>query len=289
MDEIPPEVLAGLTIYNMPPSPPLWDSVGIFYICFGSIWTAIVASGMVFCWLNRESPVLRHRGLPLSMAAITLLHIYWCMAQVVYPVGRALPTVLAYDIQYFAMGIYFPLGIALFQAANSRFLHVAKLQKQYVHGGITRSKKHSGCDGAETSWLCRLRNTERINKIMAVIGVGMAFQCLLTIGMWFACAKYHPTYGIDGTQIRGGTFPEQLIDLGRGWEWWPSVVWQVIWTWMVAPYLLWHAWGIRDTMGWRAQTIGCCVSGLHATPMFLISSYVPAFYPVNMYYAPSQW
>jgi hypothetical protein len=28
---------------------------------------------------------------------------------------------------------------------------------------------------------------------------------------------------------------------------------------------------------------------LHATPMFLIASYVPAFRPVNMYYTPSQW
>lgn len=28
----------------------------------------------------------------------------------------------------------------------------------------------------------------------------------------------------------------------------------------VAPILIWRAWGIRDTMGWRTQTIGCCIS-----------------------------
>lgn len=27
-----------------------------------------------------------------------------------------------------------------------------------------------------------------------------------------------------------------------------------------APILIWRAWGIRDTMGWRTQTIVCCVA-----------------------------
>lgn len=107
--------------------------------------------------------------------------------------------------------------------------------------------------------------------------------------MWLVCKKYHPTYGVPGTEIRGSTLPEQIIDLGRGWEWWPSVVWQFIWAWIIAPILLWRAWGIRDTVGWRAQTIACCICSLHATPMFLIASYVPAFYKVNAYFAPSQW
>lgn len=53
--------------------------------------------------------------------------------------------------------------------------------------------------------------------------------------------------------------------------------------------MIFRAWNIRDTMGWRAQTIGCCLSSLHATPMFLIASYVPAFDKVNAYFPPSQW
>ena len=117
----------------------------------------------------------------------------------------------------------------------------------------------------------------------------MNFQFVLAVGMWLACKKYHPTYGVPGTEIKGATLPEQVIDLGRGWEWWPSVVWQFIWAWIIAPILLWRAWGIRDTVGWRAQTIACCICSLHATPLFLIASYVPAFYKVNTYFAPSQW
>jgi ribose/xylose/arabinose/galactoside ABC-type transport system permease subunit len=65
-------------------------------------------------------------------------------------------------------------------------------------------------------------------------------KILLTIGMWLACRKYHPTFGIPGTEIQGTTFPEQLEDLGRGWEWWPSVLWQLIWTWIVSFFFLIH-------------------------------------------------
>lgn len=96
--------------------------------------------------------------------------------------------------------------------------------------------------------------------------------------MWLLCRKYHPTFGLLGTEMKAQTLPAQIVELGRGWEWWPSVLWQLIWAWIVrhklgslhrllademaqvAPVLIWRAWGIRDTMGWRTQTIGCCLS-----------------------------
>ncbi|KAF5025125.1 hypothetical protein F66182_2826 [Fusarium sp. NRRL 66182] len=282
MDSIPP----GITVYNIPPSPPNWDRVGVFYVSFCAIWTALVFAGMAFCWVNRRNPILRLRGLTLSLFAITFLHLYWILGQITYPIGATMPLVLAYDVQYFFMGIWFPLGIALFHASNSRFLYVAKRQKRFTSHHL---QMRTGCNGSRSSWLCRLRNMDYTNKIMIFIGFGMVFQVLLTVGMWLACRKYHPTFGIPGTELRGATLPEQLVDLGRGWEWWPSVLWQVAWTWIVAPVLIWRAWGIRDTMGWRTQTIGCCISNLHATPMFLVASYVPAFAKVNMYFSPSQW
>ncbi|OBR04536.1 Integral membrane protein [Colletotrichum higginsianum IMI 349063] len=282
-----PVALAGLTIYNLPPMPPKWDSIGIFYITFCATWTAIVLAGMAFLWANRANPILKIRGLPLAFGSIIFLHLYWCMAQITYPIGGTMPVVIAYDVQYFVMGIWFPLGIALFHASNSRFLHVAKLQRLHFVGSGAHVRR--GCNGAKTSWLCRFRNMDYGKRLMIFIWIGIIAQCLLTTGMWLACKKYHPTFGIPGTEIRGATLPEQLIDLGRGWEWWPTVLWQFVWTWIVAPILIWRAWGIRDTMGWRTQTVGCCLSSLHATPMFLIALYVPAFDKINMYFTPSQW
>ncbi|EFY92608.1 hypothetical protein MAC_01244 [Metarhizium acridum CQMa 102] len=278
--------LLHMSIYDMPTSPPLWDKVGRFYIGFCCTWTFLVLSGMVFCVVNRNKPTLKIRGLPLSFGSIILLHSYWILAQITYPIGRSIPVILAYDIQYFFMGIYFPLGIALFHASNLRFLHVAKLQKQFTN---PQHRVVPGCNGARTSFLCRVRNMNYTAQTMLFIGIAMVAQVFLAVGMWFACKKYHPTYGLPGTQIKGDTLPEQLVDLGCGWEWWPSVLWQVDWTWIVAPYLIWRAWGIRDTMGWRTQTIGCCLANLHATPMFLIASYLPAFEKVNLYFTPSQW
>ncbi|KAF9873810.1 integral membrane protein [Colletotrichum karsti] len=285
-----PAALASLTIYNLPPSPPNFDSLGIFYLTFCATWTALVIAGMVFCWVNRRSPILRLRGLPLSFAAIICLHLYWILAQITYPIGGTMPVVLAYDVQYVVMGTWFPLGIALFHASNSRFLHVAKLQKLHFTGTGEGSRRgRAGCDGSRTSWLCRLRNASYTKRIMVPIGICMIVQVLLTIAMWVSCKKYHPTFGIPGTEIRGSNIMEQMEDLGRGWEWWPTVLWQFVWAWIVAPTMLWKAWSIRDTMGWRTQTVGCCLASLHATPMFLAASYAPAFAKINPYFPPSQW
>ncbi|KAG5993331.1 hypothetical protein E4U43_003535 [Claviceps pusilla] len=282
-----PEMLAQLTIYNLPPSPPNFDSIGRFFIAFGSTWTFLVFAGMIFCIFNHKNPILKIRCIPLSFGAILMLHCYWVLAQITYSVGMTMPIVLAYDIQYFFMGIYYPLGMALFYASNLRFLHVAKLQKQFTHPEL-RAREQKG-HGDRTLLLFHMRNWGYTARVMFWIGIGIIFQIFLTIVMWFACRKYHPTFGLAGTEIKGSTLPEQLADLGRGWEWWPSLVWQLVWTWVVAPYLIWRSWGIRDTMGWRTQTIGCCLASLHAVPMFLIASYVPAFQNVNPYFSPSQW
>ncbi|KAL7794276.1 putative GprK-type G-protein coupled receptor protein [Trichoderma ceciliae] len=278
--------MAAVSVYTLPPSPANWDKIGVFYISWCASWTTLLIASMAFCWFNRHLPVLKIRGLPLSFSAIAFLHVYWILAQITYPIGATMPLVLAYDIQYFFMGIWFPLGIALFHASNLRFLRVARLQKQFTHPA---RRVDPVCNGAQASWLCRLRNLDYTKRSMFLIGLGIVIQVLLTVGMWLACRKYHPTYGIPGTELGGATIPEQLVSLGRGWEWWPSVLWQVVWTWIIAPFLIWRAWGIRDTMGWRAQTIGCCISNLHATPMFLISSYVSVFEKVNQYFTPSQW
>ncbi|KAG6260732.1 hypothetical protein E4U49_004574 [Claviceps purpurea] len=284
-----PEALPSLTtIYNFPPTPPKFDPVGTFYIAFGASWTLLVVAGMLFCALNHDNPVLKIRCIPLSFGAIILLHSYWILAQVTYSVGMSMPIVLAYDIQYFFMGVYYPLGMALFHASNLRFLRIAKLQRHFARSEVRRREERSR-EGGVLSGFRRVRGWEYTAQVMFWVGLGISVQILLTIVMWLACKKYHPSFGMPGTEIKGSTFPEQLVDLGRGWEWWPSLLWQLVWTWIVAPYLIWQSWDIRDTMGWRTQTIACCTASLHAVPMFLIASYVPAFQKVNVYFAPSQW
>lgn len=173
----------GLTIYNFPPQPPRWDRVGIFYITFCVTWTLVVAVGMVFCWINRDLPILRVRGLPLAFGSVIFLHIYWILAQITYPVGGSMPATVAYSVQYFVMGTWFPLGIALFHAANLRFLRVAKLQRKFAYP--TKSR-HVGCNGSSSSWLCRIRNMEYTRKVMLFISAGMVVQVRNSLSQWLS-------------------------------------------------------------------------------------------------------
>lgn len=82
----------------------------------------------------------------------------------------------------------------------------------------------------------------------------------MTFFMFIISRKFHSSFGIPGTEVTG-TAMEQKTEQGRGWEWWPSVFWQIFWAWIVAPIILWRARGLRDTQGWRIQTIACCISG----------------------------
>lgn len=77
--------------------------------------------------------------------------------------------------------------------------------------------------------------------------------------MFLVSKKFHPSFGVSGTEVTGS--PNEIkVESGRGWEWWPSVFWQCFWAWIVAPIILWQARGLHDSLGWRFQTIACCVS-----------------------------
>ena len=166
---------------QLPQLPPNFDAAGVFYVAFCATWTSLVLGGMVFLCLNRRNPIIRIRGLPLSLTSISFMHLYWILSQLVYPVGRTMPIVLAYDVQYFFMGIWFPLGIALFHASNSRFLYVAEKQKQFAYASHRRGL--SGV-GAKACWACRLKCLPRPTKVLIYIALGMVVQvcCVSSCG-----------------------------------------------------------------------------------------------------------
>ncbi|KAH8649593.1 hypothetical protein BGZ61DRAFT_524700 [Ilyonectria robusta] len=257
------------------------DGLGIFWITFALSWTFIVAGGMIFLWRRRDMPMLRIRGLPLSFLAITLLHLYWGAVQT----GYVWFPLAAPEIEFWIMSVYLPCGIALFHASNSRFLYVAKTQKELF---ASDTASIISTPAKTKSFLRRFQSLNYTQKILIFVGAGMAFQLLLTLFMFLISRKFHSSFGIPGTEVTG-TEDAQKSQMRRGWEWWPSVFWQFFWAWIVAPYILWEARGINDTQGWRTQTIVCCLSSLHATPMWLVALYVPAMSAVNKYWIPPQW
>lgn len=108
-----------------------FDAVAIFYITFAAVWTVLLFGGMAFLTIKRHTPFLQIRGLPLTFIAIFFLHCYWVIVQIGYVTRPLSPE----QVEYWVMGIELPFGIGLFQAANTQFLHVAKMQRRYALGG----------------------------------------------------------------------------------------------------------------------------------------------------------
>ncbi|EXF75641.1 hypothetical protein CFIO01_04574 [Colletotrichum fioriniae PJ7] len=259
--------------------------VAVFWLAWGGLWTVLLVCGMAFLFVNRKMPFLRIRGLALSFGAVTMLHLYWLSVQIGLAIGQFVPD----GAEFWVMGLYLPFGIALFHASNSRFLHIAKAQRKYADKPLTQSNSQlDASNGPEKTLTGKFRKLDYTTKMLAVVCTGMLVQLLLTVVMYLVSRKYHPSFGIPGTEVTG-TPAEQKVEMGRGWEWWPSVFWQFLWAWLVAPVILWKSRGIQDTQGWRLQTIACSIASLHATPMWLVALYVPAMAPVNAYFIPPQW
>ncbi|KAJ5437866.1 uncharacterized protein N7458_008864 [Penicillium daleae] len=233
--------------------------VSIWWVCWTGIWTAVVGLGMVFLVIHRNSTPLRLRGIGLSLSAVILLHLYWITVQLGLLIGPLAPG----NAEFWIMGTLLPCGIALFHASNSRFIHVANLQKRYTrpnsrlvglpYGNTVFEPK--GSKGLAD----RFRRLDYTTKSLITVGFAMLLQIFLTTLMYIISRKWHSSWGIPGTEIHG-TAMEQKTEMGRGWEWWPGVFWQFFWSWIVAPVVLWKSRDIHDTHGWRVQTIGCAVA-----------------------------
>lgn len=159
-------------------------AVGIFWIVFACTWTLILALGMSFLYVRRDMPMLRIRGLPLSFGAVILLHMYWIAVQTGYVYGPIFPPAA----EYWIMGVWFPFGIALFHASNSRFLYVAQAQKRFVPAKKLDDDEISVRTKNPKSLYGVYKSLDYTNKMLVLVTLGMAFQvfalvvaCLLVV------------------------------------------------------------------------------------------------------------
>lgn len=185
---------------------PRTDALAIFFIALSVLWTLLVAAGAAFLIVRRHIFVLRARGLWLSLASIALLHLYWLSVQLGYVLWPLYPE----NAEYWIMGTWLPCGVALFHASNSRFLHVARAQRRFA--GEAEVKNEGKAKGV----LARFKALEYNRKAVVLVGMGMALQILLVALMYILSRKWHPSWGIPGTELSG---EHRGRDLGRGWEW----------------------------------------------------------------------
>ena len=78
------------------------------------------------------------------------------------------------------MSIYLPLGIALFQAANTQFLYHASRQRQFAHVGSLEDRETINIEQAQelsnSRWKRLVASSRRANSILLFIGGGLAVQ-----------------------------------------------------------------------------------------------------------------
>lgn len=265
------------------------NGIGIWWICWTTGWTLLLLWGMGFLIYQRRMPMLRIRGIGLSLSAISLLHLFWISVQLGYVLGPLYPG----DTQYWIMSTYLPLGIGLFHASNTRFLHVAQRQKQYIDRADVLNASTAAKLSDDGGILSRFRRLDHTTKV--VILVGSRANNGPRSYSWQSSCFSSPANGIvhgasqaprflapkwskrskwaeDGngefvlqttSALRASMKLDSVgrlgsdIDINR----WPSVLWLLFWAWIVAPFTLWRARDIRDTQGWRTQTIWCAISG----------------------------
>ncbi|CAA9962758.1 hypothetical protein PTMSG1_06132 [Pyrenophora teres f. maculata] len=267
------------------------DRLGWTYVSIFIVWNVLLASGLTFLWLNRQHPTLRMRRLPVLFTGIISLHIYGNICCLAYPFGAAFPC----SVVFWMMSIAVPLGMALFHASNSQFLHLASRQKRFAH--MSSLKDHEPIDEkkaqevSNSRWKRIMKGVERadnIERTLIFIGMGMIAQVALVLFVFLASEKFHPGFGIFDYTIKG-TGMEATANCVKGWEWWLSIVWQLFWSWVYAPWILFKSRSIKDVHGWRLQTICCCLVGLPASPLWLAGLYAPQFAPFSAVFPPPVW
>lgn len=153
------------------------NGIGIWWICWTIGWTLLLLWGMGFLIYQRRMPMLRIRGIGLSLSAISLLHLFWISVQLGYVLGPLYPG----DTQYWIMSTYLPLGIGLFHASNTRFLHVAQRQKQYIDRADILNASTATKLSNNGGILSRFRRLNHTTKVVILVGSGMFFQVSASI------------------------------------------------------------------------------------------------------------
>lgn len=154
---------------------PRMDKVGIFFICWTAIWSVLLLWGMGFLIRHRRMSMLKVRGIWLSLASVLFLHLYWGSVQLGYVLGPLYPN----SCEFWIMSIYLPLGIGLFHASNTRFLHVAQRQKQFIDKTDSPNNVVSYKSSKVGDILGRFRELDHSAKAVVLVSAGMFFQVSL--------------------------------------------------------------------------------------------------------------
>ena len=163
--------------YNM-------DGLAKFYIAINVLWTSILLCGVTCLVLLRNLTFIRIRNVALAASAVLSIHVYLVFVLMVYPLNGRYPC----SFEYWIMSIYFPIGVALFQAQNVQLLDLSCLQKQLMVAPVMRPAKHMPARRGLAGWRDRWRQMSLVSRTYVCTGVGIIVQvglplCALSLSL----------------------------------------------------------------------------------------------------------
>ena len=160
--------------------PANYDGYGISNIIVGITYTLALFGACIFLWFHRHHPAVKMRKVPLMILAVFVIHIFCFIVFTVYTLNGAWPC----SVEFWAMNLYFPMGIGLFQAQNQQLLIISRQQTQLITQDMTyrayipRGRK--GGFGRYKYWIARLkfwwRNISAQGKYEGLVFIGMIVQ-----------------------------------------------------------------------------------------------------------------
>ncbi|KAL7272043.1 hypothetical protein RUND412_005168 [Rhizina undulata] len=287
----PPPRLSGGTF---PCEPPNYghlrlDYAGEIYFGVFTLWTALFVAGFIVFFRNRHLPFIRLKNVPLVSVALAMLHLQLTFDILVYPLNGVIPC----NLEFWIMNLCAPLGIALFQAQNMQLLSLFWGQKQLVwlHSKDSDAAQQLEIDSyhfqkSRPNFFVRCwrkwRNTCILTQTYIIIGIGTGFQILVALVVFLISRRFHSKFGL-------GPGPVTSYECRAGWEWFPSGIWQAIWTYGFGPFIVFRIRNIEDTHKWKLQTTLAILFSLPALPLWSCTLFTPDFYVMNWYWPPNLW
>ncbi|KAK0935444.1 hypothetical protein LTR48_000898 [Friedmanniomyces endolithicus] len=267
-----------------------WDDLGKAYAAVLVIWTVTLCAGTAWLVVNRRIPFIKMRNLPLALASTAFLHVYLVKIMLAYTTNGHFTCAA----EFWIMSIYLPFGIALFQANITQLRSISYRQSRILSRQMSETsfdslpsvKKGSKMSKVPNVWT-RWRSLNDVEKSYVFIGFFMLVQLVMT-GALYATT---PTLQGDWSSYGDIPYAKGQSRCRKSLEWIPSAFWQLFWSWVYGPYVLYKIQNIHDAHHWRLQTVLSIVSGLPGTPLWIASVFTPGgkFHPVNIWWVPSMW
>lgn len=109
--------------------PQNWDGYGISNIVFALVYTVALYAACLYLWLQRHHPIVKMRKVGLMLLSVLVIHVFCFMVFTVYTLNGAWPC----SVEFWAMNLYLPIGIGLWQVQNQQLLIVSRQQTQMIH------------------------------------------------------------------------------------------------------------------------------------------------------------